>query len=231
MYCGICGTPLEADASFCPNCGGLVNEVAAGLLDDDADPDFYEADEEILSESKDGGSRAGDKKRRKWPFVLLGVLLALIIAFPAALFLLPRGSSGNADGCDSYTELITAYLGCAGARDESGLLDLFFPGSDTLYRSTTSDTSDYEVLSQEDLQSALYGHVVESVSLGKADFASMSDSSSANVASVVTRCSGLKDVSELFTVSADVIYRDGSASVLSFDIVQTENGYYLVKVS
>lgn len=83
MYCGKCGQQLSEKAKFCPKCGWKVEQTAS------ADGKQEIAGKETEQQGKYDNTRQKPerRKRKKWPWILAGVIL-IAAAGIAAVFLL-----------------------------------------------------------------------------------------------------------------------------------------------
>jgi hypothetical protein len=76
-----------------------------------------------------------------------------------------------------------------------------------------------------------YGKTVSDVTLDTAQFANLSGDKATEVVATIQSYSGIEAINELYSVQANVAYTDGSAVNMVFEVLQCEEGCFLVTIN
>jgi hypothetical protein len=134
-------------------------------------------------------------------------------------------------GRDSYSALVTDYLTAAEESDLETISSLFFPGSEDYYQNSEGTRTLSQILPQEDKWAMNYGKTVSDVTLDTAQFANLSGDKATEVVATIQSYSGIESINELYSVQANVAYTDGSAVNMVFEVLQCEEGCFLVTIN
>ncbi len=221
VYCGHCGRPIQNGAEFCPNCGKPAEDQTGRQA----------------VQGRQAYYRQCMRKRRwrhaKQLMAVLVVLLALLAAGEGAYWWwtnLQSEEPVTVAGRGSYTTLIADYLTAAQAEDLETISSLFFPGSENFYQNAEGDRPLSQILTQEDKWAGNYGKEVSDMTLGTAQFADLDGRKADSVAKTIQAYSGIEAINELYSVQGTVAYADGSAVSMVFEVVQCEQGCFLVTI-
>lgn len=217
MYCAHCGSPIQDGTDSCPKCGKPVAKQR---------PRGQQAYYRECNRKRRG------RHIRQLVTVLL-ILLLLLAAGQGAYWWWNNWQSEEpeiAAGRDSYTALVTDYLAAAEDQDLETISSLFFPGSENFYQNASGDRPLSQILIQEDKWASNYGKTVSDMTLGTAQFVDLSGEKAIDVAQTIQAYSGIASIDELYTVQAAVNYSDGSSVNMVFEIVQCEQGCFLVTI-
>jgi hypothetical protein len=134
-------------------------------------------------------------------------------------------------GRDSYSALVTDYLTAAEEGDLETISTLFFPGSEDYYQNSEGTRTLAQILPQEDKWYSNYGKAVADVTLETAQFANLSGDKAGEVVATIQNYSGIEEIDELYSVQADVVYADGSTVNMVFEVLQCQEGCFIVTIN
>jgi hypothetical protein len=134
-------------------------------------------------------------------------------------------------GRDSYSALVTDYLTAAEENDLETISTLFFPGSEDYYQNSEGTRTLAQILPQEDKWYSNYGKAVADVTLETAQFANLSGDKAGEVVATIQNYSGIEEIDELYSVQADVVYEDGSTVNMVFEVLQCQEGCFIVTIN
>lgn len=219
MYCGHCGKEVQDGAEFCPKCGKEVTRQ----------PD---------RRRERGAYYRECTRKRRWRHVrhfitFLVILLALVVALQLGYRWWQNQQAEEttaAVGRDSYTTLVTDYLQAAQNGDLETISSLFFPGSESFYQNSEGDRPLSMILPQEDKWAANYSKPVSTVALDKAQFVSLTGEKASDVVRTIETYGSVTGINELYSVQGIVTYGDGSQVNMVFEVVQCDQGCFLVNI-
>lgn len=83
MYCGKCGQQLSENAKFCPKCGWKVEQADFA----DRKQEIPEKETKQQGASDNTGQKTERRKRKKWPWILAGLILIAAVGIAAGFLI------------------------------------------------------------------------------------------------------------------------------------------------